>query len=55
MTARLDAEPAVLDTKVIKHDDIPHALPPDTATVTADECSSARWERFHGIRRRYVL
>jgi uncharacterized protein DUF1214 len=51
----LDGEPAVLHTRVVKHDEIMSALPPDTATVSASERSAALWERFHGIRRRYVL
>lgn len=51
----LDGDPAVLQTKVIKHDDIAHALPPDTATVTAEQRGAAMWERFRGICRRYVL
>jgi hypothetical protein len=51
----LDGEPAVLDTKVVKHDDVLRALPPDTAMVSTAERSAAMWERFNGIRRRYVL
>ncbi len=51
----LEGEPLVLNTKVVKHHDIPRALPSDTATVTAQERSAAMWERFHGIRRCYVL
>ena len=37
------------------YNDILGALPPDTATVTGAERSAAMWERFRGIRRRYVL
>jgi hypothetical protein len=51
----LDGEPAALDTQVVKHDDIVRALPPDTAMVSAAQRSAAMWERFHGIRGRYVL
>ena len=51
----LDGEPAVLDTRVVKHEEIMSALPPDTATVSASERSAAMRERFKGIRRRYVL
>src|ERR1700754_2207586 len=51
----LDGEPAALDTALVKHDDLPRVLPPDTAMVSAAERSAAMWERFHGIRRRYVL
>jgi hypothetical protein len=51
----LQGEPAVLETRVVKHDDLVNALPPDTAMVSAAERDAARWARFHGIRRRYVL
>lgn len=51
----LEGEPAVLDTRVVKQDALMQALPADTATVTNAERSGAMWERFHGIRRRYVL
>lgn len=51
----LEGEPAVLNTRVVKHDELPRALPPDTAMVSAAERSAAMWARFHGIRRRYVL
>ena len=51
----LEGEPAVLDTRVVKHDDLLDALPADTAMVSAEERTAAMWERFHGIRRRYVL
>jgi hypothetical protein len=51
----LEGEPAALDTRVVKHDELPGALPDDTATVSAEERAAAMWERFRGIRRRYVL
>ena len=51
----LEGEPAVLDTRVVKHDELTGALPPDTALVSPAERSKAMWARFHGIRRRYVL
>ena len=31
------------------------ALPEETASANAAERAAAMWERFHGIRRRYVL
>jgi hypothetical protein len=31
------------------------ALPADTAMATESERAAAMWERFRGIRRRYVL
>jgi hypothetical protein len=51
----LEGEPAVLDTRVVKHADLLGALPADTAMVGASERAAAMWARFHGIRRRYVL
>ncbi len=51
----LDGTPAALDTRLVRYDDLRGALPPDTAMVTADERAAAMWERFRGIRRRYVL
>lgn len=51
----LEGEPAALDTRVVRDDQILAALPADTAMVTADERAAALWERFRGIRRRYVL
>ena len=51
----LEGEPAVLDTRVVKYDELIRTLPADTAMVSAAERSAAMWERFHGIRRRYVL
>ncbi|MCV7445720.1 DUF1214 domain-containing protein [Mycobacterium paraense] len=51
----LEGEPAVLDTRTVKYDQLMSALPADTATVTEAERTAAMWERFHGIRRRYIL
>ena len=51
----LEGVPAVLDTRVVKYDELARALPADTAMVTQTERRAAMWERFHGIRRRYVL
>jgi hypothetical protein len=49
----LEGEPAALSTTVVKHADLAHALPPDTATVTEAERTTAMWLRFNGIRLRY--
>ncbi|ORW32194.1 hypothetical protein AWB91_12055 [Mycobacterium paraense] len=51
----LEGEPAALDTRTVKYDQLMSALPADTATVTEAERTAAMWERFHGIRRRYIL
>ncbi|OBF06540.1 hypothetical protein A5730_14585 [Mycobacterium sp. ACS4054] len=51
----LEGEPAVLNTRVVKYDDVLTALPADTALVSSAERAAAMWERFHGIRRRYLL
>ncbi|OBG31213.1 hypothetical protein [Mycobacterium sp. E3198] len=51
----LEGEPVALDTRTVKYDQLMNALPEGTATVTAAERTAAMWERFHGIRRRYVL
>ncbi|OBH56555.1 DUF1214 domain-containing protein [Mycobacterium sp. E2479] len=51
----LEGEPAVLDTRVVKHDELLGVLPEETAMASAPERVAAMWERFHGIRRRYVL
>ncbi|HTU99086.1 MAG TPA: hypothetical protein VMF13_01000, partial [Luteitalea sp.] len=51
----LEGQPAVLDTRVVKFDEVLGALPADTAKVSPAERSAAMWERFHAIRRRYVL
>ncbi|WP_055399542.1 MULTISPECIES: DUF1214 domain-containing protein [unclassified Mycobacterium] len=51
----LEGEPAVLNTRVVKHDDVLTALPADTRLVSSAERAAAMWERFHGIRRRYPL
>jgi hypothetical protein len=51
----LEGEPAVLTTRTVKFDELRRALPAYTAIVTATERNAAMWERFHGIRRRYVL
>lgn len=51
----LEGEPAVLSTRTVPFRDLPDALPEDTAMVGPAERTAAMWERFHGIRRRYVL
>jgi hypothetical protein len=51
----LEGEPAVLSTRVVNCDDLMRALPADTTMASEAERSAAMWERFRGIRRRYVL
>lgn len=51
----LEGEPAVLDTRVVNHDELLGTLPEETAMVSESQRAIAMWERFHGIRRRYVL
>ncbi|ORV91949.1 hypothetical protein AWC11_09690 [Mycobacterium interjectum] len=51
----LEGEPVALGTRTVKFDELMSALPADTATVTAAQRTAAMWERFHGIRRRYLL
>ena len=51
----LEGVPVALHTRTVKYDGLMSALPAGTATVTAEERTAAMWERFHGIRRRYVL
>jgi hypothetical protein len=51
----LEGRPAVLDTRVVAYDALPDTLPADTTMVTEAERAAALWERFRGIRRRYVL
>jgi hypothetical protein len=51
----LQGEPAALETRLVKADELTSSLPADTAMVSAAERAAAMWERFHGIRRRYLL
>lgn len=51
----LEGQPAALDTRVVKYDALRGALPEGTAMVSAEERAAQMWERFRGIRRRYVL
>jgi hypothetical protein len=51
----LEGKPTALNTRVVKHDEVLTALPADTAMVSPSERTAAMWERFHGVRRRYVL
>gem|GEM_PF-4392457 len=45
----------MLNTRVVPYDPLPDNLPTDTTMVTEAERATAMWERFRGIRRRYVL
>ncbi len=51
----LEGRPAVLSTRVVAHTELLQALPADTTMVGEAERTAAMWERFRGIRRRYVL
>jgi hypothetical protein len=51
----LDGQPAVLNTRVVAYEELRANLPADTTTVNETERAVAMWERFRGIRRRYVL
>ncbi len=51
----LEGRPAVLSTRVVAHRELLQALPADTAMVGDAERTAAMWDRFRGIRRRYVL
>jgi hypothetical protein len=45
----------VLNTRVVPYDALPGILPADTTMVTEAERAAAMWERFRGVRRRYIL
>jgi hypothetical protein len=51
----LEGQPAVLNTRTVEYAELMHALPADTAMVSTADRTAAMWERFRGIRRRYVL
>jgi hypothetical protein len=51
----LDGHPALLTTRVVPYQDLSGNLPADTTRFTEAERAAAMWERFRGIRRRYVL
>jgi hypothetical protein len=51
----LNGQPAVLNTRVVSYEELRGNLPSDTTMVTEAERAAAMWERFRGIRRRYVL
>ena len=51
----LEGRPAVLSTRVVGYDELRSALPADTAMVTGASGPPRLWDRFRGIRRRYVL
>lgn len=44
-----------LSTRVVERDHLASALPADTAKVTPEERTQQMWDRFNGIRRRYIL
>jgi hypothetical protein len=48
-------ERTVIRTRVIRRDQLASALPPDTAKVTPEERVHQMWERFNGIRQRFLL
>ena len=51
----LSDEPTHLRTQVIKRDQLESTLPPGTAKVTAEERVRQLWDRFNGIRQRFLL
>jgi hypothetical protein len=51
----LEGRPAVLNTRVVSYDELHSALPADTTTINEAERAAAMWDRFRGIRRRYIL
>ena len=51
----LEGQPAALNTRTVKYDELIRTLPADTTMVSTAERTAAMWERFRGIRRRYVL
>ena len=51
----LEGQPAVLNTRTVKYDELMRTLPAETVMVSAAERTAAMWERFNAIRRRYVL
>jgi hypothetical protein len=51
----LEGQPAVLRTRVVSVGELADALPADTTMVTEADRAAAMWERFRGIRRRYIL
>ena len=51
----LEGQPAVLNTRTVKYDELMRTLPEDTAMMSPAQRTAAMWERFRGIRRRYVL
>lgn len=51
----LDGQPVALHTRLVKRAELAAALPPDTATVTAQDRTAQLWARFNGIRRRHRM
>jgi hypothetical protein len=51
----LEGHPAVLTSRLVAYDELLGDLPADTVMVSEAERAAAMWERFRGIRRRYVL
>jgi len=51
----LEGEPVALNTRTVKYGELMGALPAATAMMTEAERTAAMWDRFHGVRRRYVL
>jgi hypothetical protein len=51
----LSDELAVMETKLVKRDQLPSVLPPDTAKVTPEQRAQQLHERFDGIRRRFAI
>jgi hypothetical protein len=44
-----------LTTRLAKHAELAHVLPPETARVTSAERTALMWERFNGVRNRFPL
>ncbi len=51
----LAGQPAALTTRLVRHAELAHALPPETARVTSAERTALMWERFNGVRNRFPL
>jgi hypothetical protein len=50
----LTAARGELTTRVVKRDQLASELPADTAKVTPEERAKQMWDRFNGIRRRFI-
>ena len=51
----LEGRPAVLNTRVVPYDALPTTCRPTPRWSPKPKLAAAMWERFRGIRRRYVL